>query len=75
MEIFSTASSKNDFGNGRFVRNLLEQALLKQSQRIFTENLEKEIDREKLLELKAEDFEVNVAEQFSDKKSSIGFKV
>lgn len=75
LEIFSTASKKNDFGNGRFVRNLLEQALLKQSQRICTENLEKEIDREKLLELKAEDFEVNVAEQFSDKKSSIGFKM
>lgn len=31
LEIFSTACSKNDFGNGRFVRNLLEQALLKQS--------------------------------------------
>lgn len=75
LEIFSTACNKNDFGNGRFVRNLLEQALLKQSQRIFTENLEKEIDREKLLELKAEDFEVNVAEQFSDKKNSIGFKI
>ncbi len=75
LEIFSTACKKNDFGNGRFVRNLLEQALLKQSQRICTENLEKEIDREKLLELKAEDFEVNVAEQFSDKKTSIGFKM
>ena len=75
LEFFSTACNKNDFGNGRFVRNLFEQALLKQSQRVFTENLEKEIDREKLLELKAEDFEVNVAEQFSDKKSSIGFKM
>ena len=41
----------------------------------FVENLEKEIDRKKLLELKAEDFEVNVAEQFSDKKSSIGFRM
>lgn len=48
---------------------------MKQSQRIYSENLEKEIDREKLLEMKAEDFEVNVAEQFSDKKSSIGFKM
>ena len=75
LEIFSTACSKNDFGNGRFVRNLFEQALLKQSQRVCSENLEKDIDREKLLELKAEDFEVNVAEQFSDKKSSIGFKM
>lgn len=74
-EIFSTASKKNDFGNGRFVRNLLEQALLKQSQRIFTENEGREIGRAELLELKATDFDVNVAEQFADKKNSIGFKM
>lgn len=61
LEIFSTASKKNDFGNGRFVRNLLEQALLKQSQRIFAENEGREIGRSELLQLKAADFDVNVA--------------
>lgn len=75
LKIFSTACKKNDFGNGRFARNFLEQALLKQSQRIFAENEGKEIGKTELLELKATDFEVNVAEQFCDKKSSIGFKI
>ena len=75
LEIFSTACNKSDFGNGRFVRNLLEQALLKQSQRIVTENEGKTIGKAELLELKAEDFDVNVVEQYSDKKSSIGFKM
>ena len=73
-EIFSTACKKADFGNGRFVRNLLEQALLKQSQRIYRENEGKEIGRKELLELKAEDFDVNVVTQYSDKSGAIGFR-
>ena len=73
-EIFSTACKKADFGNGRFVRNLLEQALLKQSQRIYRENEGKEIGRKELLELKAEDFDVNVVAQYSDKSGAIGFR-
>ena len=73
-EIFSTACKKADFGNGRFVRNLLEQALLKQSQRICRENDGKEIGRKELLELKPEDFDVNVVAQYSDKSGAIGFR-
>ena len=74
LDIFKKVYGKQDFGNGRFVRNLLEQALLKQSQRIITENEGKEIGRAELLQLKAEDFEVNVVAQYSSGKSNIGFK-
>ena len=72
-EIFSKVCNKEDFGNGRFVRNLFEQALLKQSQRIVTENEGKEIGREELLQLKVEDFDVNVVAQYSGNKKTIGF--
>ena len=73
LNIFAKACKKEDFGNGRFVRNLLEQSLLKQSQRIVTENEGKEIGREELLQLKPEDFDVNVVDQYSSKAGSIGF--
>ncbi len=75
LEIFSNACNKENFGNGRFVRNLLEQALLKQSQRIVAENSGKEIGKAELLQLKVEDFEVNVVEQYSNSTSAIGFKI
>ena len=75
LDIFNKVHGKQDFGNGRFVRNLLEQALLKQSKRILTENEGKEIGRTELLQLKAEDFEVNVVSQYSSKKTNIGFKI
>ena len=74
LEIFKKVHGKQDFGNGRFVRNLLEQALLKQSQRILTENEGKEIGRAELLQLKADDFDVNVVSQYSGGKTNIGFK-
>lgn len=74
QEIFSKVSNKADFGNGRFVRNLLEQALLKQSQRIVAENEGKEIGRAELLQLKVEDFEVNVVAQYAGNKKTIGFR-
>ena len=73
-EIFAKVCNKEDFGNGRFVRNLLEQALLKQSQRIVTENEGKEIGRDALLQLKVEDFAVNVVSQYTDNKKAIGFR-
>jgi hypothetical protein len=73
-EIFSKVQNQEDFGNGRFVRNLLEQALMKQSQRILIENEGKEIGREELLKLEVEDFEVNVVGQYDKSQNIIGFK-
>ena len=72
-EIFVKAAQKKDFGNGRFVRNLWEQAKLKQSSRICAENVGKEISREEIIALKPEDFDVNIAEKFSSRGNAIGF--
>ena len=72
-EIFDKASQIDNFGNGRFVRNLLEQAQIKQASRIMQEYNGKEIDRHILLELNKEDFDVNVAKQYCTNSRTIGF--
>ncbi len=68
-KIFAEVYRKKNFGNGRFVRNLLEQAIFNQSQRILREN--KKISRDELLTLKAEDFDEKIFVWDEDKK--IGF--
>ncbi len=70
--IFADACKRKDFGNGRFARNLLEQAILKQSQRIMRENEGHEVSRDGLLTLVPEDFEVNVSQYARDERL-IGF--
>ena len=71
--IFAEACRKKDFGNGRFVRNLWEQARLKQSSRICRENGGTEFPREILTQLKPEDFDVNAAEKYGVDERAIGF--
>ena len=73
MGIFEEACSHEEFGNGRFARNLLEQAEMRQSQRLFRENKGKKISKEKIMELRAEDFDTISVNQYKDKKSKIGF--
>ncbi len=75
MEIFEEACSHEEFGNGRFARNLLEQAEMRQSQRLFRENKGKKISKEKIMELRAEDFETISGNQYKDKKAKIGFAI
>lgn len=70
--IFVDACRRKDFGNGRFARNLLEQAVMKQSQRIMDESKEHEISREEISELAPEDFEVN-AKRYGQDTHTIGF--
>ncbi|MCR4598416.1 MAG: AAA family ATPase [Acetatifactor sp.] len=60
-EIFENATAQENFGNGRYVRNLLEQAILRQSERIIAESktLEAEgkaLSKEEMCRLGKEDF-------------------
>lgn len=71
--IFQEACQNKEFGNGRFVRNLLEQAILKQSDRIIGESKGKKVGKRALSTLKAEDFEVNLAKIYAKKSRAIGF--
>ena len=71
-KIFKRIAKKKNFGNGRFVRTLLEQAWLKQAQRIVKENEDGEVTREDLTRFKVEDFDVNVEKKYTDERK-LGF--
>ena len=74
--IFSKACIEKKFGNGRFVRNLIEQAMLKQAQRLINENKKGDISKASVAKLVESDFDVNIAEVFEHKrKVTIGFSV
>ncbi len=72
--IFEEAAKKAEFGNGRFVRTLLEQAEMAQASRVIKESNGKDIDVSLLKKLKAEDFEVNISKCTKEEKK-IGFAV
>ncbi|MBR4758863.1 MAG: AAA family ATPase [Lachnospiraceae bacterium] len=72
-KIFEAACGESDFGNGRFVRNLLEQAQMQQSRRLSAGQADNAISKKALMTLKAEDFDVNVAKQFSHPQKTFGF--
>ena len=71
-KIFKRVAKKKNFGNGRFVRTLLEQAWLKQAQRIIKEAKGGEVTKEDLTNFKIEDFDVNVDKNFG-KERKLGF--
>ena len=70
LDIFSMAKSTDDFGNGRYVRNVIEQAKIRQATRL----LEKDFDlvtSEDITTLCEEDIEIPAASKTS--KRQIGF--
>ncbi|MBD3878348.1 MAG: hypothetical protein SR1Q5_01500, partial [Quinella sp. 1Q5] len=71
-KIFKRVAKKKNFGNGRFVRTLLEQAWLKQAQRIIKEAEGGTVTKEDLTNFKVEDFDVNVDKNIG-KERKLGF--
>jgi Holliday junction resolvasome RuvABC ATP-dependent DNA helicase subunit len=69
--IFTLACTQPNFGNGRFVRNLYEQALMAQSLRIMKNQLGQTITKAAITELQAQDFEMPVTS--TKGKKVIGF--
>lgn len=74
-DIFTRACREEEFGNGRYVRNLLEQAMMRQSERIIRECVGCEVTRDNILRLKAEDFDVNASHNVKEPQMPIGFAV
>lgn len=66
-QIFESVYQSKEYGNGRFVRNLFEQAVSRQAARLMREE-QGQINREMLFELRAEDFDTNIARQYMVKK-------
>ena len=71
-KIFKRVAKKKNFGNGRFVRTLLEQAWLKQAQRIIKENEDSTVTKEDLMRFKVEDFDVNLDKKYKNERR-LGF--
>ncbi len=71
-DVFEHVVSQPEFGNGRFVRNLLEQAMLNQALRI-TE-CKGEVSRQDMQMLIAEDFDVKIVDLYKKKSAhTVGF--
>ena len=64
--IFKRIVKQKNFGNGRFVRNLLEQAWLKQAQRLVNSHKDSEVTRQELTNFAVEDFDLNLEKTYSE---------
>ena len=67
---FEAACNQSDFGNGRYVRNLLEQAKMNQASRLLESDFEA-ITAEEIKTIKAED--IMIPEVETEVKRTIGF--
>ena len=70
--LFKRVAKKKNFGNGRFVRTLLEQAWLKQAQRIVKKTEDDSVTKEDLTSFVVEDFDVNVDKKYKNERK-LGF--
>lgn len=71
-QIFQRVCRQEEYGNGRFVRNLFEQAVNRQATRI--SKLTGELGREELFQLQEADLDVNIVRQYEKgRMSTIGF--
>ncbi len=71
-KLFKRVAKKKNFGNGRFVRTLLEQAWLKQAQRIVKKREDEIVTKEDLTRFEVEDFDVNVEKKYKHERK-LGF--
>lgn len=73
QNIFREAVKINEFGNGRFVRNLLESATMGMAQRLANKNIHK-LTAKQLTTIEAEDFDMPVmCSKVETQKRRIGF--
>ena len=57
QDVFSVAIEQPDFGNGRYVRNVIEKARMAQSSRLLSKNID-DITKDDILTFCAEDIEI-----------------
>ena len=74
-EKFLQVRTQKDFGNGRFVRNLLEKALTEQAHRLWTARKDKYISPADLRSLLPTDFDAAIRESTVKEETPIGFAV
>ena len=75
LDIFRQACQIEDYGNGRFVINMIERAILNQSNRLMLKR-SSNISKNRLITLTADDFDDSVLEGIIEKpEPAIGFVV
>ena len=74
-KIFEKIYTTKDFGNGRYVRNLLESAIINQAARLMKLEETQEVTKDLALNLVAEDFSPIGTNLIDDNKNRIGFYV
>ena len=74
LVVFEQALKNADFGNGRFVRNLLEQMIMQQSLRIFSEGNAREWDKDSISLLTADDIPQGMVPKAKVEPKGIGFR-
>ena len=73
LDIFSEAVGQENYGNGRYVRNFLEQAIIRQSGRILRDHANDDLTKEEMCLLLAEDFRPVNLEVSVKEETRIGF--
>lgn len=71
VSVFETVQDQKDFGNGRYVRNVIEKAKMAQASRLLAKDYD-EITRKEVTTLCADDFEIPVQKRQLN-KPRIGF--
>ena len=69
-QLFSAAREQNDFGNGRYVRNVIEKAQMAQAVRLLDQDYERITNRD-IVTLQAEDIELPKIKR--ERRQTIGF--
>jgi len=72
MHLFEIGMKSEDFGNGRYVRNLVDKARIRQASRLACEDVE-HISNERFSVLQSDDFEI--PDKVNKKGRAIGFMV
>ena len=73
IRIFEAVQNTENFGNGRFARNVLEQAEMRQSQRLMKMGFNDADDKETLFRLEKDDFNLPALMPKEETKHTIGF--
>lgn len=71
-EVFDSVKDSADFGNGRYVRNVLEKAKMAQAMRLLTMDIDT-LSKRDITTIKAEDIELPPIEVNKPQKHQIGF--
>jgi len=69
-QLFSVAREQDDFGNGRYVRNVIEKAQMAQAMRLLDQDYDRISDRD-IVTLQAGDIELPEIKR--EKRQTIGF--